>query len=97
MEENGIIEIMADVEHERWSKWQKYLHSLCVKNDDGSLTISKERVEHWENEIATPYSQLSEKLKDFDRAEAKTTISALKKNGFHIVSIPTDNEKGKKE
>ena len=79
-----IIEIMADVEHERWSKWQKYLHSLCVKNDDGSLTISKERVKHWEMEIATPYSELSEKLKEYDREEARTTIKALENNGFKI-------------
>ena len=79
-----IIEIMADVEHNRWSKWQKYLHSLCVKNKDGSLTIPKSRVEHWEMEIATPYSELSEELKEYDRAEARTTVKALAASDFII-------------
>lgn len=79
-----IIEILADVEHKRWSKWQEYLHGLCVKNDDGSITISKDRVDHWEKEIATPYCDLSEKLQEFDRDEARTTLATLKKNGFII-------------
>jgi hypothetical protein len=85
---NKTIEVMADVEHSRWSKWQKYLHSLCVKNSDGSLTIPKERVLHWEKEIATSYKDLSEELKDFDRQEALTTIKALKENKLLITDTP---------
>lgn len=80
-----VIEIMADVEHERWAKWQKYCHFLCIKNKDGSLTISKSRVEHWEKEIITKYSDLSEELKEYDREEVRHTIVALKKYGFGIV------------
>lgn len=84
---SDIIEIMADVEHDRWSKWQKYLHSLCVKNKDGSLTIPKSRVVHWEKEIATKYSDLTEELKEYDREEARTTFNALKKHGFVIIPL----------
>ena len=61
----------SDLEHERWYKWQKYLHSLCVKNEDGTLTIPKERVERWERQIATSYSELSEQEKEYDRVEVR--------------------------
>jgi len=74
-----FVEKGADLEHERWAGWQKYVHSLCKKNKDGSLTIPKERVEWWEKEIATPYSELTEELKEYDRKEVKKYIPLLKK------------------
>lgn len=30
IEEKDIIEHFANLEHERWSKWQKYMHSKCT-------------------------------------------------------------------
>lgn len=42
LSENELLEILSDIEHKRWASWQKYLHSLCINNDDGSLTIPKE-------------------------------------------------------
>ena len=74
-----FIEKGANIEHARWAKWQKYLHSLCLKNKDGSLTISKERVIHWEKEIATPYYELTEKLKEYDREETRNYLPLLEK------------------
>ena len=79
-----LIEILSHVEHERWANWQKYLHSLCVKNEDGSLTIPKSRVDHWKKEISTPYSELPENIKEFDRHEARITVQALKENNYSI-------------
>jgi len=75
--EKDFIEKGANLEHERWARWQKYVHSLCKKNKDGSLTIPKERVEWWEKEIATPYSELTEKLKEYDRMETRNYISLV--------------------
>lgn len=72
-----FVEKGADIEHARWAGWQKYLHSLCKKNKDGTLTISKERVIHWEKEIATSYSELSEELKEYDRIETRKYIPLL--------------------
>jgi len=74
-----FIEKGADLEHDRWARWQKYVHSLCKKNKDGSLTIPKERVERWEKEIATPYSELTEELKEYDRKETRNYIPLLEK------------------
>lgn len=83
---NEIVELLADLEHRRWAHWQKYLHSCCVKNDDGSLTIPKEKVAHWKNQILTKYDALTELEKESDRNQAKKTIEALKT--YHKKSKP---------
>lgn len=61
------IEKLADIEHGRWSRWQKYLHEKCVKNDDGSLTIPHELVSRWEKQMTTPYDDLTDEEKQSDR------------------------------
>ena len=66
-----LFEKLADIEHQRWSGWQAYLHGKCIKNDDGSLTIPAEYVFHLERLIKTPYEQLTEKEKESDRDEVK--------------------------
>ena len=76
---NQFIEAGANLEHERWSGWQKYLHSLCTANDDGSLTISPERVKHWQRQIDTPYSELSEREKEYDRKEVRKYLPLIAK------------------
>ena len=68
--DNNLIEILSDLEHKRWSKWQKYVHSICVKNKDGSLTIPKIYVDRWERQFNTDYLDLTEKEKESDRKEA---------------------------
>jgi len=72
-----FIEKGADLEHQRWAGWQEYLHSLCIKNQDGSLTIPKERVERWERQIKTTYGELPEEEKEFDRIEVRKYLALL--------------------
>lgn len=69
-----LIEKLAEMEHARWARWQEYLHSKCAKNPDGSLAIPSELVIHWERQISTPYSQLSEREKESDRKEVRPYI-----------------------
>jgi len=71
-----LIEILADIEHIRWSGWQNYLHGKCIKNDDGSLTIPTGYVTHLERLINTSYSKLTEIEKESDRKEAKKAIDS---------------------
>lgn len=73
------IEVLANLEHERWAKWQEYVHSLCIKNEDGSLTIPKERVEHWNYEISTKYDDLPENIKEYDRQEIRLFLEEILK------------------
>ena len=69
MVDDTLYEELAVIEHERWADWQKYMHSLCTKNDDGSLTIPKKSVDQWERQIRTSYAELSEMEKDSDREQ----------------------------
>jgi len=65
-----LIEELAAVEHDRWSHWQRYLHTRCEPGpDDGSLTIPPDLVRQWTTQMNTPYAELSEKEKASDREQ----------------------------
>ncbi|MFJ3673282.1 hypothetical protein ACIPSE_43170 [Streptomyces sp. NPDC090106] len=72
-----LMEELADVEHERWSHWQRYVHSRCVRHSDGSLTIPAELVQRWESQMATPYAELSESEKESDREQVRRYLPLL--------------------
>ncbi len=72
-----LIEKLAAIEHARWARWQGYMHSQCVKNDDGSLTIPAELVERWQRQIDTPYLALTEKEKESDREQVDTYLPVI--------------------
>jgi len=76
-EAEETLEAVAEVEHERWAHWQRYLHDQCVPHDDGSLIIPAELVERWARQMATPYSRLSEEEKVSDREQASLYIEKL--------------------
>ena len=66
-----LFEKLANIEHKRWSHWQKYLHSKCEKDKNGNLIIPAEYVKSLERQIDTPYSELTEREKDMDRQEVR--------------------------
>lgn len=72
-----LREKLADIEHQRWSDWQKYVHSKCSQNKDGSLTIPVSLVSRWGCQIETDYKDLSEKEKDSDREQVDRYLSHL--------------------
>ena len=67
----ALFEKLAEIEHQRWADWQKYMHSKGIKNEDGSLTIPDHLVAQWEWQIHASYSELSEREKDSDRDQVK--------------------------
>lgn len=79
MRTNLFVEKLAAIEHERWAKWQEYVHSKCkphiepfgLHRDDGlaDLLIPAELVKHWERQIETKYEDLTEDEKQSDRNE----------------------------
>lgn len=44
---DGLIDILAAVEHQRWAHWQNYVQNKAIANSDGSLTIPPELVNQW--------------------------------------------------
>ena len=74
---DGLVEQLADVEHERWSHWQRYLHSKCERTKDGSLVIPANLVAQWESQMNTPYSELSEAEKESDREQVQRYLPII--------------------
>lgn len=75
---DGLLDCLADIEHARWAKWQRYLHGKGKKQADGSLIIPAELVARWERQIETPYVQLSEEEKESDREQVREYVNVIK-------------------
>lgn len=76
--EERLLEKMAAIEHERWAKWQKYMHSRILPTEHDSLMqIGSEWVERWNRQINTPYSELSEAEKESDREQVRPYLALL--------------------
>lgn len=50
---------LAEIEHERWADWQRWVHGQCSSGFGGNLVIPAALVERWERQIATRYEALS--------------------------------------
>lgn len=74
---NGMREAAADVQHQIWAHWMKYVFSICPQQEDGSVIIPADKVERWKRQVNTPYQDLSEKEKESDRHQADKVLSAL--------------------
>lgn len=81
-----LLEQCASVEHERWAKWQKYMHSKCFEHTinslnattkqfedipTGNLIIPRELRNRWERQINLIYEELSEQEKESDREQVR--------------------------
>lgn len=79
-----LREQLANIEHDRWAKWQAYLFSKSEWTKDGYL-IPKELCKHWQRQIDTPYSKLSEKEKDSDRKEVDRYLPLLEAEKTNLI------------
>ena len=79
----GFVEKGADIEHERWSKWQEYFFSKCkvsrIDEDDKEvvLVLPRDLYDRWWRQINTLYSELSEPEKESDRKEVRTYLPLI--------------------
>jgi len=80
-----FIEKGANLEHERWARWQKHMFGkgIVIKYpsipnfDEGDMIIPAELTNRWFRQIDTPYSELSEPEKESDRKETRSYIPLL--------------------
>ncbi len=77
-DEVEMQEVFAAMEHERWAKWQRYMHSKMVPDKDGFMLLSPELYERWERQINTPYSELSEQEKESDREQVRPYLEKIR-------------------
>lgn len=64
---NELYEKLAEIEHVRWSEWQRHVFSLCDERPDGSYVIPARRARVWKRMLSTDYADLTEEEKDGDR------------------------------
>src|SRR5439155_12676906 len=81
MNKTDLVELLASCEHASWARWMKYLFEKCEEYYDGDgyemLAIPRELVTHWKRQVATPYSELSEREKQSDREEVKHILPII--------------------
>ena len=69
MNEQELIEQLAEKEHASWARWMHHLYTKCYETYDGCYVIPVELVDRWRKQINTPYAELSEQEKQSDRDE----------------------------
>jgi len=77
MNVQALIEELAAKEHENWARWMTYLFSKCERQVDGSLLIPSALIQHWQKEIDTPCSKLSERYKQSKRNEVVHILTII--------------------
>ena len=93
--EERFVEVGANIEHDRWARWQKYMFSKCQRLNGGVLTIPEELVKRWFRQIETPYSDLSEEEKESDRKETRNYLPLIRE--LLTLAHTEGIEEGKKE
>ena len=90
-----FVEKGADIEHDRWARWQKYMFSKGSVDAEGVFHLPKEFVDRWFRQIDTKYSDLSEEEKESDRKETRnylpllsSTLSTLVKEMEGLKKVP---------
>lgn len=82
--EERFVEGGADLEHDRWARWQKYFFSHCQFKPQGEVggmddryvyfALPKDLYEMWVRKIKTPYAELTEQEKESDRKETRNYL-----------------------
>lgn len=73
----GDREVLADVSHEIWASWMKWMLNHAHRNPNGTVTLLSDDVQRWDRQIVTPYRDLSEREKEGDRQQADKILAAL--------------------
>jgi len=78
LDDPKLLEKLADIEHARWSGWERY-REQCVAavKRPGDTETHEER---WRRLRETPYAELTEASKESDRVEARKTLDAIREH-----------------
>jgi hypothetical protein len=73
----AALERLASIEHDRWSHWQRYMHSKADRRPDGSMVICADLVAQWSRQIETPYEALTNDERESDREQVRRYLPAI--------------------
>ena len=94
----NLLENLAELEHQQWAHWTKYmlnrLEQLEAEIDgkapyDALLELAQQK-QNWKRQIATSYSELTEKEKDSDRSWASKSLEITAKRLAELNPYPED-------
>lgn len=77
MSDLAMRESLANVQHEIWAHWMRYMFSVGTFNADGTWTMPAAKTERWQRQMNTPYAQLSESEKNSDREQADKVLALV--------------------
>ena len=75
-ERMDIREKIADLQHDQWVGWMKYLFSKCYFKD-GCYVIPQWAQARWSRQMETPYNELPLDERDSDRKEADKVLALI--------------------
>lgn len=102
-ETKKFVEKGADLEHDRWARWQQYMFSKMYEvkgiggEPTGEMILPKEFVDRWFRQINTKYSDLSEEEKESDRKETRNYLPLLESSLSRIAHKTLEAVKGIKK
>jgi hypothetical protein len=68
-----LLEVLADIEHERWSGWMTYQDEKLGRTHASGETYT----ERWYRQSTTSYAELTNSEKESDRIEARKGLVAI--------------------
>ncbi len=79
---SSLTESLAALEHDRWSRWEKYRATcfddyLATHTTKETIEYEKAKKEGWKRKREISYLQLTEQEKESDRVEAKKTMELI--------------------
>lgn len=77
-----IREQLAELSHEQWAGWMKYLFLNSTEGEDGQVIIPASLVVRWKRQMNTPYLGLPENEKESDRVEADKILHFIRLNFY---------------
>jgi hypothetical protein len=90
----NLLEELSELEHKQWAHWTKYMLNRLEQLENEQDAFDPYKVMHqkqnWHRQIATPYSELTEKEKDSDRIWASKTLEITAKRLAELNPYPED-------
>ena len=69
-------ERIAEIQHDIWVHWMKYLYSVSDENSDGCRVIPARFAKQWQRKMG-PYSSLTHAEQESDRHQADKVLALL--------------------
>jgi hypothetical protein len=97
--QEAFIEEGADLEHDRWAHWQKYMHSKFDQESRNGewICLPVSLFDRWERQITTKYADLSEQEKESDRKEVRKYLPLLTQTIRQILEAQCALMEGRKK